>query len=173
VRQAFREAREGKPAILAFTNHDFRDMRPDVDGVLEMVLQAAKDFPEVPFKFAEAVEAMRGALSLPAESPCELGMSLTAIGDTTHVLEVRSDTPTFGPQPWLALKTTAGTYHYDNFDIEVPFHRWQYVFDEETFPLNALGAIGVAANNVAGTTTVAVMEPSTGKISRQTWNGAS
>ena len=64
-------------------------------------------------------------------------------------------TPTFGPQPWLALKTVAGTYHHDNFDIDVPFHQWRYVFDEETFPLRALESIGVAANNAFGVTTVA------------------
>lgn len=88
------------------------------------------------------------------------------------MLDVRSKTPTFGPQPWLALKTSTGTYHYDNFDIEVPFHRWRYVFDEETYPLNALSRIGIAANNAIGVTTVAVMEPATGKISRHFWNEA-
>jgi hypothetical protein len=172
VRQAFREAREGKPVVLAFTNHDFRDMRPDIRGVRDMLTRVEKDFPDVPFRFSEALEAMRGALGLLPQPPCELEISLSAIGDSTHMLEVRSASPTFGPQPWLALKTASGSYHYDNFDIEVPYHRWQYVFDEETFPLNALSAIGVAANNVTGATTVLVMEPSTGKLSRQIWNEA-
>jgi len=172
VRQAFEEARAGRPVVLAFTDHDFRDMRPDVEGMLNMLSHVAKDFPDVPFRFSEAVAAMRGALDLSSEPPCDLEMSLRAVDDSTHVLEVRSKTPTFGPQPWLALKTSAGTYHYDNFDIEVPFHRWQYVFDEETYPLNALSSIGVAANNAIGVTTVAVMDPATGKISRQVWNQA-
>ena len=172
VRQAFQEAKAGKPVVLAFTNHDFRDVRPDVDGVLKMLSQVAKDFPDVPFRFSEAVAAMRGALDLSPEPPCELDMSLTAVNGSTHVLEVRSETPTFGPQPWLALKTSAGTYHYDNFAIEVPFHKWQYVFDEETYPLNALSSVGVAANNAIGVTTVALMEPATGKVSRQFWNEA-
>jgi hypothetical protein len=83
---------------------------------------------------------------------------------------VASRTPTFGPQPWLALKTAAGTYHTDNFDIDTPFHRWQYVFDEETFPLRALSAIGVAANNAFGATTVSLIDPATGRTSRKHWN---
>ena len=170
VRQAFGEAREGRPVILSFTNHDFRDMRPDVRGVLDMLIHVSKDFPDVPFKFSEALEAMRGALSLTPQPPCGLDMSLTSIGDSTHVLEVHSVTPTFGPQPWLALKTNAGTYHYDNFDIEEPFHRWQYVFDEETFPVTALSAIGVAANNASGVTTVAVMDAASKKVFKQHWN---
>jgi hypothetical protein len=170
VRQAFEEARAGKPVVLAFTNHDFRDIRPDVDYVRDMILRVAADFTDVSFKFSEAVDAMRRALGLSPMPPCDLDLSLRAVGNSAHVLEVHSETPTFGPQPWLALKTTAGTYHYDNFDIDAPFHRWQYVFDEETFPLQALSAIGVAANNAFGTTTVSLMNPQTGKVSKQHWN---
>jgi len=124
---------------------------------------------------------MRGALELTAEPPCELDLTLKTVGDSAHVLEVVGDsahvlevnskTPTFGPQPWLALKTAGGTYHYDNFDIEIPFHKWQYVFDEETFPLAALVAIGVAGNNAFGITTVSVLNPLTGKVSKHHWNG--
>jgi hypothetical protein len=44
------------------------------------------------------------------------------------------------------------------------------VFDEETFPLRALDAIGVAANNAFGVTTVAVMDPATGNVRRKNWN---
>lgn len=171
LRQAFDEARQGRPVVLSFTNHDFRDMRPDVDEVRRLLSRVAADYPEVPFRFCDALEAMRGALGLTPEPACELDLTLSAVGDSTHVLEVVSRTPTFGPQPWLALKTTAGTYHYDNFDIDTPFHRWQYVFDEETFPLGALSTIGVAANNAFGTTTVALLDAATGKVSRQHWNG--
>ena len=172
VRQAFEEARAGKPVVLAFTNHDFRDIRQDVDSLRNMLSSVAADFPDISFKFSEAVDAMRGALGLSPEPPCDLDLSLKAVGGSTHVLKVHSETPTFGPQPWLGLKTSAGTYHYDNFDIDTPFHRWQYVFDEETYPLNALSAIGVAANNAVGITTVSLMDPATGKISKKYWNKA-
>ena len=172
VRQAFQEAREGRPVVLGFTNHDFRDIRPDVDEVRNMLLNVAADFPDVSFTFSEAVNAMRCALELSPEPPCDLDMSLKAIDGSTHVLDVYSKTPTFGPQPWLAIKTSAGNYLYDNFDIEVPFHKWQYVFDEETYPLSALSAVGIAANNAFGITTVSVMDPVSGKVSKQYWNKA-
>jgi len=172
VRQAFEEAREGKPVVLAVTNHDFRDMRPDVDGVRRMLSAVAPEFPGVSFRFSEAVSAMRAAERLPPQPPCELDVSLRRVDDSTHVLDVASSTPTFGPQPWLALKTTAGTYHSDNFDIDAPFHRWQYAFDEETFPLRAIEAVGVAANNAFGVTTVSLLDPATGRTSRKHWNTA-
>ena len=170
VMQAFAEARQGKPVVLAITDHDFRDLRPDVEGMRELLARVAVRFPDVEFRYCEAVEAMREALGLVVQAPCDLEMSLTATGQGGHLLEVSSRTPTFGPQPWLALKTTAGSYHYDNFDTEKPFHHWRYVFDEETFPLRALESIGVAANNPFGSTTVSLMEAATGTVSTRHWN---
>lgn len=170
VRQAFEEARAGKPVVLGITNHDFRDLRPDVDGVRRMLARVAGEYPGVPFQFSEAVNAMRQALKLPVQAPCDLDLTIRSVDGHSHVLEARSETPTFGPQPWLALKTTAGTYHHDNLDIEQPFHRWRYVFDEETFPLQALSSIGLAANNAYGITTVSLLDPATGKCSKHYWN---
>lgn len=170
VRQAFAEAAAGKPVVLAITNHDFRDMAPDIDAFRQLVNKVAVDFPQTPFFYSEAVNAMQAALDLAPLPPCELDLEVRQIDERTHVVTVSSATPTFGPQPWLALKTAAGTYHFDNFDIDTPFHQWQYVFDEETFPLAAVNAIGVAANNAFGTTTVAVIYPATGKVSRKHWN---
>lgn len=170
VRQAFAEAREDKPVVLAFTNHDFRDMRPDIEGVRALIAKVAPDFPDVPFAFSEALGAMRGALGIERQAPCELDIEVTEVASARHVMEVRSSTPTFGPQPWLALRTASGAYHFDNFDIEQPFHRWRYVFDEDTFPLNALDAVGVAANNAYGTATVAVLDPRSAKVKRRYLN---
>jgi hypothetical protein len=170
VQQAFAEARAGQPVVLAITNHDFRDLRPDVDSTRDMIARVAKSFPDVPFRFAEAIDAMRCALQLPPQPACELSISVQRVADATHIMCVASETATFGPQPWLALRTAAGTYHHDNFDIDQPFHRWQYVFDAETFPLSALSDVGIAANNAAGVTTVCHVDPATGKVRRKIWN---
>ncbi|MBA2678182.1 MAG: hypothetical protein H0U76_07305 [Ktedonobacteraceae bacterium] len=170
VRQAFEEARAGKPVVLGLTNHDFRDLRLDIQSFRKLLLTVSKDFPDVAFRFSEAVAAMRSALGLVHQPPCELKLSLTKPNEATHILKVVSPTPAFGPQPWLALKTSAGVFHYDNFDILTPFHQWQYVFDEETFPLSALSEVGVATNNAFGITTVTVLEIATGRVLRQLWN---
>ncbi len=170
VTRAFEEARQNKPVVLAFTNHDFRDMRPDVQTVLEMLSRVARRFPDVSFRFSEAVQAMREALGLEPQPPCELDLSLKPVGSSGHVLEVSSATPTFGPEPWLAYKTADGRYFHDNFDIELPFHRWQYVFDEQTFRLAELSVVGVAANNAYGVTTVVQIDPATHELRRYHWN---
>ena len=170
IRQAFSEAAAGNPVVLAITNHDFRDMAPDVDGFRAMLQNVVRDFPQVPFFYSEAISAMRAALDLEPLPACELECKLESVDASTAVLDVKSSTPTFGPQPWLALKTVDGSYHFDNFDIETPFHHWQYVFDQETFPLSALASIGVAANNAYGTTTVVRIHPATRNVSTKHWN---
>ncbi len=170
VRLAFVEASEGKPVILAFTNHDFRDMEPDIEAVRHLIQRVAKEYPDTPFIFSEAIAAMRSALNLTPRAPCDLSLKLEKVNNSTHVLKVESTIPTFGPQPWLAIKTAGGTYHFDNFDIDTPFHQWQYVFDDDTFPFSALESVGVAANNAYGVTTVAVMDQATRNVKIRHWN---
>ena len=121
----------------------------------DLIRQVAGDYPDVPFEHAEAVSAMRTALHLPVQAPCDLQVTMRAEGDA-HVLTIKSDTKTFGPQPWLCFKTVTEDYHHDNFDILTPFHEWRYVFDRETFPIRAIEAVGVATNNAYGATTVVV-----------------
>ena len=68
------EAAEGKPVVLAITNHDFRDMEPDIDAFRQLVNKVAADFPQTPFLYSEAVSAMRAALDLTPLPPCELDL---------------------------------------------------------------------------------------------------
>ena len=112
VRQAFAEAAEGKPVVLAITNHDFRDMEPDIDAFRQLVSRVAVDFPQTPFFYSEAVNAMQAALDLAPLPPCELDRRVRQIDERTHILTVGSATPTFGPQPWLALKTVDGNISF-------------------------------------------------------------
>lgn len=170
VRQAFEEARDGKPVVMAFTDHDFRDIRRDVDYVRKLIKKVKPSYPGVDVEFCEAVTAMRKALSLPASPKCNLELSLKAVGDGAHVLTVSSDEPVFGPQPFLAVKTVTKSYYHDDLDFQIPKHRWTYVFDEATLPLKAVEKIGVAANNAYGITSVAVLDVATGTVHRSYFN---
>jgi len=170
VRHAFEEAEEGKAVILSFTNHDFRDIRPDVAEAHELITSVASEFPEVDFEYSEAVEAMRKSLGLEEQEPCDLEVRLERANHRAHTLHVRTEVPTFGPQPYLAFKTVTGDYHHDNFDFQEPNHEWTYVFDHNSFRLRAVDSIGVAANNAFGTTTVSLLDVETGEVEKTYWN---
>jgi len=169
IYQAYSEAAEGKPTVVSFASHDFRDLRTDVNVVRQMLSKIDPQFPDVEFKFAESLEAMREALNLERAPRCNLDVQLESIGEYGHKLTVTSDYPTFGPQPYLAIKTVTNDYHHDNFDFQIPNRQWSYIFDEETFPIRAVETIGIATNNSYGVTTVTNLDTLTGSITHQHW----
>jgi hypothetical protein len=169
LRDAFEEARNGNSVVLAFTNHDFRDLRIDVDYVRKLLANVRRDYPDIPFEFREAASAMREALKLPAQSPCNFEIKFQSTSERT-VICIKTRIPTFGPQPYLAIKTNSGEYLHDNFDIQKPHYEWSYTFDEQTLPINAIESIGLAANNSIGITTVVRWDSDTNIITSKEWN---
>jgi hypothetical protein len=161
VEQAFKEAELGKPVFLSFNHHDFRDMRPDVIKAQNMIKKISKKFPEVKFSFCEARDGMRRALNLEEKLPISFEIKMD-----NNILQVSTIKPTFGPQPFLAIKTKDGRFFHDNFDFQKPFHKWSYVFDNITFPISAIEAVGIGSCDSIGNVTVATINPQTGDSSQ-------
>ena len=154
VRQAFEEASQTGSAILVFADHDYRDVRPDVVRLQAMLAAVRGAFPEVQIKYSGAEAAARQQLQLTHHEPLKLS---AAIRDQRLHVETLAGA-VFGPQPFLALKTKAGAYFHDNFDVIEPGRSWSYVLDEQTIPLSGLGRIGVAAAGSAGGHDVCVVK---------------
>ena len=165
VDRAFKEAESGKPTIMSFANHDFRDLRVDVKEAHDLIKVASKKYPKIKFVYSEAANAMRKALKIPFMKKCEISLEINQINENTHVLNINSSQPIFGPQPFLALKSTKGVYYHDNLDFQIPKKKWTYTFDEETLPLKEIEKIGVAANNSYGNTTVSNLDVLKNKFS--------
>lgn len=143
---AFQQAQRHEPAILSFTNHDFREIGEDINYVYQLLQQAQSKYPDVNFEYADGREAMQNAMAL--ERP-EQVLDFHCVLDKDR-LELTSNQPTFGPQPFLAIKTKDGRYLHDNFDFQQNFRRWTYHFDDMTVPLAQIESFGVASNNAYG-----------------------
>ncbi len=173
VRQAFLEAREGKPVILAFTDHDFRDIRPDVEGVRGLLAGVGREFPSVSVKFCEAIDAMREALGLALEPACDLEASLHHWAARPTLSRSGRPSPRSAPnpgsrsRPWPAAITTTTSISTSRFT------NGAMSLTRRHFPLQALSAIGVAANNSGGITTVLNLDPATGRSTRRVLNSPS
>lgn len=155
VRQAFDDAMESGSAILAFSNHDYRDIRPDVDYVRDLIERVRSDYPDVTLKFSGAVEAAREHTREHLDKSCEeIGLSMEIEGNTLFVNVEKGKL--FGPQPFLALKTRCGNYFHDNLDVQEPGKRYSYVMDAHTLTLENLAMIGVGASGVDGSSDVVV-----------------
>jgi hypothetical protein len=155
VRQAFSEARERGTAILAFSDHDYRDIRPDVEAVRSMIAEVRPEFPEVSLQFSGAEAAARGLLNVDAEPAPQLSLRLSE-----QRLVVRLERgQVFGPQPFLALKDRDGRIFHDNLDVQEPGRLWTYTLDDQTLPLPALAVAGVGTAGRFGGYHVARVEP--------------
>ncbi len=160
VNKAFQKAAEGNSTILAFTDHDYKDMEFEIDRVMGMIALAHKDNPKVRYEYCNAIEAMRKALNLSYSDFC-LEVDITK-KEGRERLTVTVDHNIFGPQPFLSLKTKDGRYIWENFDVSVPKRQWTYTFDSNTIDLHDIDTIGVAANNSYGIAKV-VLVRSAGK----------
>lgn len=163
VDKAFCRANEGIPTVMAFTNHDFRDMRSDVSDVYAMIKNAKKKYPEVCFKNEIASSAAKEVLNL----------DLTPIEIRTHMegnkLSVSTNIDSFGPQPFLALKIKGGIYYSDNFDFQEYKRKWSYVFDEDTVKLEDVEKIGIATNSLSGTGCLVILDTMGNTILKKQW----
>ena len=153
VRKAFERARQEGPTVMAFTNHDFRDIGGDVQNVINLLRKVAPDYPDVRYRYSEAREAMNRTLFGEYVSPNSDLLVIKLESGTlkgSKVLTVEAREPVFGPQPFLAMQTADGEYYHDNFDIQEPFRHWTYVFDDHTFPWRMIDTVVVATNDRRG-----------------------
>lgn len=150
VRKAFEDAQTRGSAILAFADHDYRDIRPDVEQVRRLLATVAPMFPEVALRFSGAEEAARlHVCALENRSPKEPpAFEINLEGNRLHVRLVAGCL--FGPQPFLAIRDKAGGYFHDNLDVLRPAKHWTYVFDEQTLPIALVHSVGVGAAGIDG-----------------------
>tara|TARA_B100000965_G_C19600036_1_gene762048 strand:+ start:1880 stop:3223 length:1344 start_codon:yes stop_codon:yes gene_type:complete len=161
VDSAFLEASKNKPVVLSFTNHDYRDISKDIENVHDMIIKANKKFPNIKFIYSEARNAIRQSMKLNLSSMIKLDVKLN-----NNVLNIKSSKNTFGPQPFLAIKTNKEEYFHDNLDFQTPFREWTYTFDEQTLILDNVDSIGIGCCDNSGNVEVVVIE-SPGKINEK------
>jgi hypothetical protein len=148
LEKAFSVARTGKPVLVGVTNHDHRNMVPEIEEFVGIVRDVSSRHSDVEYRWVNVVEGFRAALGLRHEPPAKLCIDLDS-----GVLRVRANKPVWGTQPFLAFRTREGRYYRDDF-INDGENCWTYCFDVHSMNIEALSDIGVAANDMVGNTTV-------------------
>jgi hypothetical protein len=152
LERAFNQAQNGENAFVGVTNHDFRDMVPEIEEFVHLVRKVSTKYPEVNFQWVNVVEGFRAALGMEKKSPPKFKFELNS-----EFLRMTSDKDIWGSQPFLALRTLEGRYYRDDL-INDEGNQWTYSFDVHSIALNALSHIGVACNDDIGNTIVYVYE---------------
>lgn len=155
VKQAFEESEDNHPTILAFSSHDFRNLKDEVISCRSMIKEAAECYQTTRFHYATALEAMRGAEKIPY-SKSDLQAEIKTKSSVAE-LRVWVNKLSFGVQPFLAIKTISGQYFWDNFDFGENKIEWTYTFDDKTLNINSVDIIGIAINSAFGVTEIVIL----------------
>lgn len=156
--EAFVEASKHGSAIVAFADHDYRDLRLDVQHVRDLLAVKRREFPDVNIRFSGAEEAAQAHVAIyePELSLASPQFDIEIIEGRIHVRLVSGSL--FGPQPFLAMKTHDGRYYHDNFDVVKKGQHWTYVLDDQTLPLEVLEVVGVGGAGRCGGFDVALFK---------------
>lgn len=153
IEQAFVEAIQNGSAILAFTNHDFRDIRTDVAATVEKIRQVQEKFPQVRLRFETASEAARMHLGLGTSMPrLEVELNEESLRVRVNRAELHSH------QPFLAIQSRDGSFVADNLDQDFPSEDFSYSFDDQTIKLGSVKNLGVAVVGKNGKSATALLE---------------
>lgn len=166
--KAFARANEGLPTVVGIASHDFRDLSTEVDFLRDLVKCSSDKYPNVKFKFSEAVEAFQSVI-WPDEklgSELELDVCFHAESDRdVAYIEVRAVKGTvFGPQPYLAIETQSKRFIHDNFDFDIEGKRWFYAFHADTLPLSDVANLGIASNDKYGNRSIVNLKNVNGRL---------
>jgi len=157
VLEALSDAEKNGVSILSFANHDWRDIRPDVEYIRNIVAKCRKKYPNVNIKFSGAREAAKDITFGKGEVNYSKLILKGYFEKSKFIVEVKQG-ELFGPQPYLAIKTVDGRYLHDNFDVEIPSKRYSYTFDHHTIDKRAISKIAAASADKYGYYSIDIIE---------------
>lgn len=139
VEEAFNQASTSGHAVLAVTNHDYRDMAKDVLYMVKTINSFKVKYPSVQVNFATASEAARKTLGL--DNLTEPIVEITLEDNLISIKLLAGEL--FCIQPYLALLTKNGDYLHDNLSNPIP-REWTYLFSADFIELKQISIIAIA-----------------------------
>jgi SAM-dependent methyltransferase len=121
VEAAFERAEDGKPAILACFDHDYRDIARRLDDFAALIGRVAVRHSGVPWRYAGPVEAVRGYLDVPR--PQSLSLDAYVLDGEVHI---RSSGPIHQSIPWLAVESGEEVVHVEEGVERLEPTRWRW-----------------------------------------------
>ncbi len=162
IEYAFQDALESGSAILAFTNHDFRDMSVDIEDIYSRIEKIHKKYSDVYTINSDAVTAMKNTFYKEKDikdEKIEIDVEIITESGVDKVIATLKSGKIFGSQPYLAIKIKEGRYYHDNFNERDYLSTWEYILDEHTIKLPTIEKIVVASNDRYGNQSIVSLKP--------------
>ena len=159
---AFQDSLKNGSAILAFTNHDCRDMSIDIKDTYKRIKKIHKKYHNVDIFNSDAGDAMRNvsytnkAVLMPS---IELEIKIISEYGADKIIVSLKEGAVFGSQPYLAIKTKEGRYYHDNFNERNHLKTWEYILDDSTLKISTIEKIVVASNDLFGCQSIVSFSP--------------
>ena len=149
VDKAFKKAESGKDVVLAFCDHDFREMKYDVDEVYGLIKKSSEKYPSVEWINATAVEAAKAVIGEDVEK-INLEINISKADNGRVKMEIDTNIESFGAQPFFAIKMNNKEYRAEQLDVQIPNRKWTYTFDVDSICAEDVQLIGIATNSRKG-----------------------
>ncbi|HJN37477.1 MAG TPA: hypothetical protein QF353_01720 [Gammaproteobacteria bacterium] len=146
VEQAFIDSIENNISVFSYTNHDRRDITLDIENVYAKIRKISQKYPEVNWKFSNALEAARSYRCL---NTSEIRISASIDKNT---LTIKTNIPTFSGDLFLCFEEEGELFYRDNPTIE-DSNMWVYKLNRK----NHIKNIGIAATSSDGSTDCVVI----------------
>ncbi|HLB43558.1 MAG TPA: hypothetical protein VJN02_12070 [Gammaproteobacteria bacterium] len=152
IEKAFQRAQSGRSTLLSFAGHDWRDLNVEIAYFKKILVQVARKFPDVKFKYADVVEAFNAVHPEPSAPPLELECSVVFndLGYPEKVRVIQKKGKIFGSQPFFAVQTRSKKYLFQNMNYGATPEEFHFVFDDQSILPDDVRAIGVASNDAQG-----------------------
>ena len=153
VNGIFAEATNGVDQVVSFWGHlgetDFLTNIAKIDAFIRVALT---NYPDVPFRYCTAVEAMQRWRGITDVTPPQLEVTQETNGETI-ILTLRTDEPIFQKQPFVALKDIF--QHYQIVPCEsTGSNEWKSTLG---VPINQIAKLGLAVTDPAGNLTTRIV----------------
>jgi hypothetical protein len=158
IEKAFESAGNGNNVYLGITNHDYREMSTEIEEFGNLFSDISRRYPDIKFCNSTSVKAFQAVIGYNDEEMIKnkVDFDIEIKGNLIKV-NITNGEP-FGPQPYLAIKTTNGRYYHDNFDFGNFKKEYYYTLDKETLMPEEIDKIGVATNDKYGNCKIKVID---------------
>jgi hypothetical protein len=158
IEKAFESASKGNNVYLGITNHDYREMSTEIEEFGSLFSNISRRYSNIKFCNSTSVKAFQSVIGYNNEEIIDnkVDFDVEIKGNLIKVIITNGEP--FGPQPYLALKTTNGSYYHDNFDFGIFKKEYFYTLDKETFMPAEIDKIGIATNDKFGNCKIKIID---------------
>ena len=156
VRQIFEQAKAGSTQVAAIWGHLAEPtFLSNMEQSLALIYEVAEEYPDVPFHFSTAVEAMQDYLGTADTTAPTIDVTLNGdFSGSSYLIEVSTDEPIFQKSPFLVIKDV-----YEQYRIIPLNETGENSWGTDFINTSGVAKVAVAVTDTAGNLSTKILNP--------------